>query len=169
MDILKKLPIIDVSNTETGCCPVFDPEPWQDKLFDLSEYLFARVETKSFLHMPLNMGKIFSSTMKCIDEAKANTKNGYMILSRDVSAWKTEHYFLVDTDVPSLETTTIQGTFRTKVYDGEFRDIPKYMKEMQETLKIEELQMQDLYVFYTTCPKCAKHYGHNYMVFFAKI
>ena len=26
-----------------------------------------------------------------------------------------------------------------------------------------------LYFFYTTCPKCAKHYGKNYVVGIAKV
>ena len=27
----------------------------------------------------------------------------------------------------------------------------------------------EVYFYYTTCPKCAKHYGHNYVVGFAEI
>ena len=30
-------------------------------------------------------------------------------------------------------------------------------------------QMRKLYFFYTTCPKCIKHYGKNYVVAFAEV
>jgi hypothetical protein len=29
--------------------------------------------------------------------------------------------------------------------------------------------LETLYFFYTTCPKCAKHYGKNYVVAVAKV
>jgi hypothetical protein len=29
--------------------------------------------------------------------------------------------------------------------------------------------MQTLYCYYTTCPKCAKKYGKNYVVLLAKV
>jgi hypothetical protein len=29
--------------------------------------------------------------------------------------------------------------------------------------------LETLYFFYTTCPKCAKHYGKNYVVGIAKL
>jgi hypothetical protein len=37
-----------------------------------------------------------------------------------------------------------------------------YVRERGKTLK-------KLYFFYTTCPKCAKYYGKNYVVLLAQI
>ncbi len=30
-------------------------------------------------------------------------------------------------------------------------------------------QLDTIYFFYTTCPRCAKHYGKNYVVGVAKV
>jgi hypothetical protein len=36
-------------------------------------------------------------------------------------------------------------------------------------LPISEGDSETLYFFYMTCPKCAKHYGKNYVVAVAKV
>lgn len=33
----------------------------------------------------------------------------------------------------------------------------------------EHKEIQKLYFFYTTCPKCAKKHGKNYVVLFAQV
>ena len=42
-------------------------------------------------------------------------------------------------------------------------------RETQEYVTAQGQQMRKLYFFYTTCPKCAKHYGKNYVVAFAEV
>lgn len=163
------LPFIDVNNTETGCCPVFDPEPWNEKTFELDKMLFAKASTKSFLHMPLNMGKVFTHAQASIDAANANLESGYLILSQDKSSWSADHYFRVSKEVPDLESVNISGTFMTKTFDGPFKDVPKFLNETEVWIGDQGHKMKESFIFYTTCPKCAKHYGHNYMVIFGRI
>ncbi len=33
----------------------------------------------------------------------------------------------------------------------------------------QKKEIKKLYLFYTTCPKCAKYYGKNYVVLLAQI
>ncbi|MBF4692439.1 hydrolase [Fusibacter ferrireducens] len=169
MEVLKKLPEMDLTDNETGCCPRFHPEKWHDQIMNLENYQFVKVFTKSMLHMPLNMGKVFSKTMNEITAAGADVKDKYLILSRDLSAWKAEHYFLVEKEVQGLENTKLSGDFFTSVYEGEFKEMPTWMKDLKEKTNGKGLETDDFMAFYTTCPKCAKHYGKNYVVLFTKI
>jgi hypothetical protein len=41
--------------------------------------------------------------------------------------------------------------------------------EMTDYVQQQGRQLETLYFFYTTCPKCAKHYGKNYVVAVAKV
>ena len=36
-------------------------------------------------------------------------------------------------------------------------------------VKAKRRELKKMYFFYTTCPKCAKVYGKNYVVLFAKV
>jgi hypothetical protein len=40
---------------------------------------------------------------------------------------------------------------------------------MKSYVKAKGKALQKLYFFYTTCPKCAKKYGKNYVVLLAQV
>jgi hypothetical protein len=40
---------------------------------------------------------------------------------------------------------------------------------MDDYVKSKGKTVEQLFYFYTTCPKCAKVYGKNYVVLFAKV
>jgi hypothetical protein len=40
---------------------------------------------------------------------------------------------------------------------------------MKSFVKSREKAIQRLYFFYTTCPKCSKKYGKNYVVILAQL
>jgi hypothetical protein len=56
------------------------------------------------------------------------------------------------------------GEFVTKVFEGPYKNVPKWEKEMQAFLKEKGKEVTRTYLFYTACPKCAKFYGENYVV-----
>ncbi len=169
MSEVNNLPFIDPKNSETGCCPKFSPEPWDEKTIVLDDMLFAKASTKSLFYMPLNLGKVFTNVQKAIDRSHANLESGYLTLSQDVSKWKADHYFHVSKEVPELEMVRMSGTFMTKVFNANFKQFPELIKKLETFIQSKGYEMKEFFVFYTTCPKCAKHYGHNYMVFFGRI
>ena len=57
----------------------------------------------------------------------------------------------------------------TKVFQGPYKDAPKWVKQSEEYVKQKGESIKKLYFFYTTCPNCAKYYGKNYTVAFAQI
>ncbi len=169
MEIQTELPKIDMSDNETGCCPRFHPEDWDDKAFRFDQETFAKAASLSFLHMPVNLGKVMSDSMAKIEAAGGMDPDRYLILSNDKSNWKTEHYFKVTQDIPGMEMVKLSGTFMTKAYDGKFQDIPTFIQQFKADVNQVGRLVKDVFIFYTTCPKCARHYGHNYMVLFGKV
>lgn len=45
-------------NSETGCCPRFNPEPWDGKEVTFKDKLFLKEHIRTFLHIPLGFGKV---------------------------------------------------------------------------------------------------------------
>ena len=57
----------------------------------------------------------------------------------------------------------------SKVFDGAYKDIPKFIKQMDAYLQMRKVKAQRYYVHYAYCPECAKDAGHNYIVLFAQL
>ena len=168
MNAVNHIPLINISKTQTGCCPLIDPAEWNEQTFVFKNKPFVKVKTHSFLHVPLNMGSVMKHAQEKIDEAGASLKE-YLILSHEASTWHADHYLAVSKDVPGLENTTLSGTFVTRVFEGPYKDAPKwYGKLIQYARSINQKPLKTFF-FYTTCPKCSKAYGKNYVVGFEQI
>lgn len=152
----------------TGCCEPFDPKPWEDKTITWHNKLFVKDHVTSFLHIPLNMGKIIIKNMQLIEKAGANAKHQLM-LTDEKSLWGADIYIDVAKDVPGAKMAKISGTFLTKVFEGPYNNAGKWANEMVQYSASKGHKVQQLYFSYTTCPKCAKEYGKNYVVLFARI
>ncbi len=158
------LPKYDMSDNPTHCCPKFKPEGWDGQELRFENKLFLRAKTKSLFHIPVNMGSVFPKTFADIQKADAQNPDEFLVLSIDPSAWTGEHYFSVTKDVPGHEMVKMTGDFLTKVFEGPYKDAPKMEKEMEVFVSTKGRKVKKTYFFYTTCPKCAKVYGKNYMV-----
>jgi hypothetical protein len=152
----------------TGCCPPFDPAPWQEKEVVWNNKLFVKDSVKNFFHIPLDFGKKVVKNMALIE--KAGAKSPYqLMLTDEKSMWSSDIYIDVAKDVPGAQMTTLSGTFLTKVFEGPYQNAGKWAKEMVEYVSGKGKKIEKLYFSYTTCPKCAKAYGKNYVVLFAKV
>lgn len=152
----------------TGCCDPFDPAPWDNKEITWKDKIFVKDHVASFLHIPLNFGQKVVKNMKLIEKAQA--KSPYqLMLTDEKSLWGSDIYIDVSKEVPGAEMDKISGTFLTKVFEGPYQNAGKWAKEMQDYVKSKGKEAKKLYFSYTTCPKCAKAYGKNYVVLFAKI
>jgi hypothetical protein len=54
------------------------------------------------------------------------------------------------------------------VYEGPFKDTGKWCKDFERFAKEKAFAINTWYMWYTTCPKCAKKYGKNYVVVLAR-
>lgn len=158
------LPRYDDSDNPTGCCPKFNTEGWDGQELHFENKDFIRATTLSAMHIPLNMGRVFERVQNRIAGADAYDPENYIVLSRDLSPWKAEHLFSVSAKVPGEERETLTGTFVTKVFEGPYRNARDWYADMKSLADAAGAQSDEVYFFYTTCPKCAKVYGKNYVV-----
>jgi len=159
---------MDQTIKPTGCCEPFNPEPWQDKEITWKDKIFVKDRVTSFLHIPLNMGKKVVKNMALIDKAGAKAPHQLM-LTDEMSSWGSDIYIDVSRDVPGAQMAALSGTFLTKVFEGPYQNAGKWAQEMKAYVKSRGKELKKLYFSYTTCPKCAKAYGKNYVVLFARI
>ena len=152
----------------TGCCPPFDPAPWQDRRVVWNDKLFVTDHVRCLFHVPLNMGARMTRNQRLIDAAQAVPEQPLM-LSDMRSPWGSDLYIDVTRPVPGAQMTTLSGTFLTKVYEGPYRDAGTWAADMRRHVEGKKQQLEKLYFAYPTCPRCAKAYGKNYVVLFAKI
>ena len=80
--------------SETGCCPQFDPEPWDEKELQWANKLF---------------------------------------------------------------------------FEGPYKNTGQWCKQMAEWVRSKGKTIKRYFMYYTTCPKCAKQYGKNYVVILAEV
>lgn len=155
---------------EKMCCPKFDPTPWEEKEISWHDKLFVKDSVKSFLHIPLDMGAVITKMWNQIEAAGAKTEDkDFLILSDETSAWKSDQFIPVTKEVPGMENVRISGTFLTKVFEGPYKEAPNWYKQMINYVKSKGKEAKKVYMYYTTCPKCAKKYGKNYVVLFAEV
>lgn len=132
---------------------------------------FIRDSIPAFFHLPLPF-----MIVKMIGQMWGMAKNAvcapemseFLLLAKDPSLWKSEHCLSVTGEIPGADIVTLSGEFLSKVYDGPYNVVPKWIKDITHYTAESGKEMKDLYFFYTTCPKCAKKYGHNYVVAFAR-
>ena len=150
------------------CCPRFEPDPWDDKEITWETKLFLQDRVLSFLHIPLNFGAVMKRSMTAIEAAGA-TPDEMLVLSDENSLWGADVYIAISKDIPAARTTTLSGTFLAKVFEGPYRNMRNWIEEMNSFVKGKGKTFRKLYFFYTTCPKCAKKYGKNYVVILAQL
>lgn len=78
-------------------------------------------------------------------------------------------YLAVDREVSDAENVTLTGKYFSKVYEGDFKDIGTWEKDFENFTKSKGIAIKKTYMWYTTCPKCAKKYGKNYVVIVGQI
>jgi hypothetical protein len=165
--VTNKVPVYDQSDNPTGCCPRFKPEPWDGQELEFENKLFVKASTVSAFHVPLNMASVFAHTWKAITDAGA--QDNLLVLSHEISPWRAEHLFAVSKPVAGLPTVNLSGRFLTRVFEGPFENARKWAGEMKMFVEARGRTLETLYFFYTTCPRCAKYYGKNYVVGIAKV
>lgn len=150
------------------CCPRFDPEPWDGTTRTWEDKLFVKDRVRSCFHIPLNFGAAMRRNMRAIEAAGASTE-AMAVLSDENSLWGADIYIEVAKEVPGAAMASLSGTFLSKVFEGPYREVRKWMEEMAVYVRARDKALRKLYVYYTTCPKCAKTYGKNYVVLLAQV
>lgn len=152
----------------TGCCPPFDPTSWDGKEVRWDHKLFLKDHVASFLHVPLNMGKRMTKDVALIEAAHAEPAQRLM-LADESSPWGSELFIEVTRPVPGAQMTELSGTFLTRVFDGPYSEMGRWAEQMKDAVEAQDRELEKLYFGYVMCPACAKAYGKNQVVAFAKV
>ncbi len=155
--------------SETGCCPRFDPEPWNEKELHWDQKLFLKDRVRCLFFMPLNFGKVMARNMARIGEADAFTPAVPVVLSDHTSRWNMDLYIEVAKEIPAANHVRLSGSFLAKVFEGPFRNTRQWCEQMAEWVRSKGRTIKRHLMYYTTCPRCAKHYGKNYVVILAEV
>jgi hypothetical protein len=65
--------------------------------------------------------------------------------------------------------TELSGNYITRVFEGPYRKVKDFDHDMHVAARAAGKRAKDVFFFYTTCPKCAKAYGGNYIIGIAQI
>lgn len=166
---INRLPKRDIVASPTRCCPPFDPDAWDRHTFQFDNKLFLKVTTRSFLHIPLDMSAVMKKALWRIHAAGAGKNDEYIMLSREVSPWKAEHLISIDRPIANAETVRLSGTYLAKVFEGPFRETGNWYSQLAGYVRTKGEKLIKSYFYYTTCPRCARAYGKNYVVGFAQV
>ena len=158
------IPPHHLDDNPTGCCPRFHPEDWQGVILNFSDKPFLRAETRSLMHVPLNMGSVFTRVLTRLEESGASMGDQHIVLSRVLSPWKAEHLFATSGAVASEEMTRLSGRFLTRVFDGPYSQMRAWHAKMRDAAVAQGCGDARIWFYYTTCPKCAKAYECNPVV-----
>jgi hypothetical protein len=150
------------------CCPPLEESKWDSKTFDWDKKKFAKDSVFCLFYMPVSLGKTMKRLMGKLEQAKA-TSPDYLCLADHTSKWNMDVYLAVDNDLPDTQMQTLSGRFLTRVYEGPFKDTGKWCADFAEYSKQQGVQADKLYLWYTTCPKCAKKRGKNHVVIFGQV
>ena len=160
--------VADNPTVPERCCPPFDPDPWQDRELTWDKKLFVTDHVTAFCHIPLNITSKVTQNVAQMETAGALTPD-FMMLSDESSLWGSEIYLSATRPVPNAKMAEFSGTFLTKVFEGPYQNAGKWCRTMQAYVKSKGKTIQKIYFYYTTCPKCARAYGKNYVVLFAQV
>lgn len=156
------------SPSETGCCPRFDPAPWDGQEITWQQKRFVTDRVRSVLHIPLNFGSVLAGNLKLIEAADA-LESPRVLLSDENSLWGSDLFIAVTKSVPGATMTEISGTFLTKVFEGPYRHAGTWAADMTSSVEAAGHSVKRLFFFYTTCPRCAAVYGKNFTVLLAQV
>lgn len=144
------------------CCAMFDPTRYNDKVLTWKDKKFIKIPVRTFFYMPLNYG----SAMKKIENLVENT---CICLSDHTSKWHMDVYVEVDKMASGFKNVKFSGKFYSRVYEGKFSETENWMKDFIIQAKLKDFNIKKTYMWYTTCPKCAKIYGTNYVVIIGEV
>jgi hypothetical protein len=150
------------------CCPPFDPASWEDKTFEWKDKKFIKDNVFTIFYMPINFGAVMKRLNMAVTRAEADIPD-WLCLSDHTSKWNMDVYLAVDKEVQGARNVTLSGKYYSKVYEGNFNETGKWCKDFEMKAKSKGLSIKQWFMWYTTCPKCAKKYGKNYVAIVSEV
>lgn len=159
---------MDENQNLNECCPPFDPAPWDDKIIEWDSKLFIKDKVFTFFYMPVGFGRVMKRLDQKVRSASAKIIDN-LCLSYQTSKWNMDVYLAIDKEIPNANIEKLNGKFYSRVYEGSFNDTGKWCNDFEVAAEGKGLKVKKWYMWYTTCPKCAKKFGKNYVVILGEV
>ncbi len=156
------------SKPDSVCCPEFNPASWDDRMIEWKNKIFIKDKVFTLFNIPLNFGRVMKRLDDKVRKAGAQMPD-FLCLSEHTSKWNMNVYLAVNKEIPNTKNITLSGKFYSKVYEGPFQETGKWCKDFENIIKSKELSIKKWFMWYTTCPKCAKKYGKNYVAILGQV
>ena len=156
------------NETKDQCCKEFNPDSLDGKEINLNGRKFLKKRYACFFHVPINIGQVMKQTCAIASEAQAMPEDALWLCDEN-SPWGADLYLEINKDLPGQITSSLDGIYLCKIFDGPYKEMPKWIEEMKEFVEKKGKKTDKILAYYTTCPKCSKKYGHNYVGLLAKI
>lgn len=150
------------------CCPPFEVSLWDDKMLEWQNKPFIKDKVFTFMFMPIGFGNVMKRLNEKVNAAGANIPD-WLCLSDHTSSWNMDLYLAVDKEIPNANNVNLSGKYYSKVYEGPFKDTGKWCKDFEKEVDGKGMKVMKWFMWYTTCPKCAKEYGKNYVVILGQV
>lgn len=147
---------------------LLDPVSWDETTLTWEDRRFVKDRVTSFLHIPLNFGAVMRRNVAAIEKAEVKS-DSMIVLSDESSLWGSNVYIEATKNVPGAQMETLSGSFLSKVFEGPYGNMRKWIQEMKSFVEEQGKSLDKLYFYYTSCPRCAKKHGKNYVVLLAQI
>jgi hypothetical protein len=154
------------------CCAELDTRLWNNVEHKWTNKIFLKDSVPEVFHIPLpgSYHKVVTRMWKKAEEAgAAAAPKDFMLLAYDPTPFKSELLMSITKEIPGEEIVKLSGKFISKVFDGPYNNVPKFMKEMNGYLASLRKTAKKHYFYFAYCPKCAKKYGHNLIVDIAEV
>jgi hypothetical protein len=145
-------------NQETRCCARLAESRCDKQQFVRNDKPFVKDHIHEFLHFPLNFCAVMARDHAALEQAQAYAPDPLVLLD-EVSPWDSDVFLATDRDVPTMKMKHLSGTFLTRFFSSQYRDIGKWIAQTEAYVKEKGRAVEKLYVYYATCPKCAKYDG----------
>jgi hypothetical protein len=137
-------------------------------MFEWDKKTFVKDKVFTFMYMPFGFGRVIKRLNEKVNAANA-TMPDWLCLSDHTSGWNMDLYLAVDKEIPNAQNVSLSGKYYSKVYEGSFKDTGKWCEDFEAEASKKGLKVNKWYMWYTTCPKCAKKYGKNYVVIIGEV
>jgi hypothetical protein len=152
----------------TECCKIISSAEWDQKEIVWRDKPFLKSRYFAFLHVPVNIGKKITEGMKKIEETGLQAEQ--MVLSKNDGWFGADILIPIKTKTDTFEMEMITGRFFTRLFDGHYGDMRKWIRETGDWCREKGFEPEEYIFWYATCPKCAKKRSDKaQVVVFAKV
>ena len=164
------IPHTYTTRNTTGCCAIPNTGQWERKVVSFEGARFIRGYSRRVFGHPVGVDATLEHLRRQAARAGATMPpQDALILSRDLSAWRTEHLYAVTMPIHGADNVTLSGTFATLVFEGPEKGAAAWKEEAAAYARQLGTSNTEVSFFHTACHDCQKRYGRNYVIAFARL